>query len=83
MSAKLPIMSKPSQVNRTPSPCRIARTALGLTQAELAEMSGVSLRTIGNLERGKTRPRSVIAFRISRELGVPVGKLFPPENLGK
>lgn len=34
---------------------RAFRSAAGLSQEELAERSGLSLRTIGNLERGSTR----------------------------
>jgi tetratricopeptide (TPR) repeat protein/transcriptional regulator with XRE-family HTH domain len=34
---------------------RLDRQALGLTQEELADKSGLSVRTIGDLERGKTR----------------------------
>jgi transcriptional regulator with XRE-family HTH domain len=48
------------------------RQAAGLTQAELAELSGVSVRTIVNLERGRTRqpyPNSVRA--ITRALDLP------------
>jgi DNA-binding XRE family transcriptional regulator len=35
---------------------RACREVAGLSQEELAERSGLSLRTIGNLERGRTRP---------------------------
>ncbi len=48
------------------------RIAAGLTQEELAEQSGVSVRTIADLERGRTRrpyPSSVRA--LTRALGLP------------
>ncbi len=48
------------------------RIAAGLTQEELAERSGVSVRTIADLERGRTRrpyPSSVRA--LIRALGLP------------
>ncbi len=35
---------------------RKRREALGLTQKELAEMSGVHLRSINNIEGGKANP---------------------------
>lgn len=35
---------------------RDARERLGLTQSELGQMVGVSMRTIGNWERGETPP---------------------------
>lgn len=51
---------------------RRRREAAGLTQEELAERSGVSVRTIANLEQGRTRrpfPSSVRA--LVRALGLP------------
>lgn len=48
------------------------RIAAGLTQENLAERSGVSVRTIADLERGRTRrpyPSSVRA--LTRALGLP------------
>jgi predicted transcriptional regulator len=41
-----------------PSVLRAARQAAGLSQEELAERSGLSVRNISNIERGRvTRPR--------------------------
>src|SRR6201992_886897 len=51
---------------------RQQRTAAGLTQEDLAERSGVSVRAIADLERGRTRkpyPSSVRA--LVRALGLP------------
>ena len=51
---------------------RQQRGASGLTQEDLAERSGVSVRTIADLERGRTRrpyPSSVRA--LARALGLP------------
>src|SRR5215469_1408852 len=48
------------------------RIAAGLTQEDLAERSGVSVRTIADMERGRTRrpyPSSVRA--LIRALGLP------------
>src|SRR5579863_972266 len=48
------------------------RIAAGLTQEDLAERSGVSVRTIADMERGRTRrpyPNSVRA--LIRALGLP------------
>jgi transcriptional regulator with XRE-family HTH domain len=51
---------------------RRQRAAAGLTQEDLAERSGVSVRAIADLERGRTRkpyPSSVRA--LVRALGLP------------
>jgi transcriptional regulator with XRE-family HTH domain len=51
---------------------RQRRVAAGLTQEELAERSGLSVRAIADLERGRTRrpyPSSVRA--LARALGLP------------
>src|SRR5271170_6963865 len=51
---------------------RKQRVSAGLTQEDLAERSGVSVRAIADLERGRTRrpyPSSVRA--LARALGLP------------
>ena len=51
---------------------RQARAAAGLTQEELAERSGVGVRTIGDLERGRTRKPYARSIRcLAAALGVP------------
>jgi tetratricopeptide (TPR) repeat protein/transcriptional regulator with XRE-family HTH domain len=58
---------------------RQARAAAGLTQEELAERSGVGLRTIGDLERGRTRAPYARSIRcLAAALGVP----FPARAAG-
>lgn len=46
------------------------REGAGLTQAELAEKSGVSLRTIQGWEQGYRCPVSADFFRLAAALGV-------------
>lgn len=41
-----------------------ARKAVGLTQSQLAERSGVSRGTIGNIESGSTIPQADVLWRI-------------------
>jgi tetratricopeptide (TPR) repeat protein/transcriptional regulator with XRE-family HTH domain len=48
------------------------RQSAALTQEELAERSGLSLRTIGNLERGRTNyPHQDTVRRLADALGLP------------
>lgn len=49
---------------------REARIAAKLTQDELAEKSGVTRRTISNLETGKTLPNIGLLFVLAAILGV-------------
>jgi predicted ATPase/transcriptional regulator with XRE-family HTH domain len=46
------------------------RLAAGLTQAALAERSGIADRTIQDLERGAARPRRATAQRLAEALGL-------------
>jgi transcriptional regulator with XRE-family HTH domain len=61
---------------------RHARKAAGLTLAELAEQSGLGVRTIGDIERGRTiRPRAATVSLLCGQLGLPVpapGPRLPP-----
>jgi tetratricopeptide (TPR) repeat protein/transcriptional regulator with XRE-family HTH domain len=62
----------PEEPERLGDWLRRQRKAAGLTQEELAERSGVSVRTVANLERGRTRqpyPSSVRS--LARALGLP------------
>jgi transcriptional regulator with XRE-family HTH domain len=50
---------------------RALRAAAGISQQELAERSGLSIRAIGNLERGRTRwPYRHSLKRIADSLGL-------------
>jgi transcriptional regulator with XRE-family HTH domain len=44
------------QTEITPGQCRAARGLLNLSQADLVERSGVSLRSIAEFERGASKP---------------------------
>src|ERR1700741_25609 len=51
---------------------RQQRVAAGLTQEDLAERAGVSVRTIADLERGRTRKPYPSSLRaLVRALGLP------------
>jgi putative transcriptional regulator len=48
----------------------------GLTQAALAEMVGVSRKTINTVENGVFVPSTLLALRIAQALGRPVEEVF-------
>lgn len=51
---------------------RTKRKELGLTQTELAQLSGVGLRFISELERGKETIRLGYAIKIASNLGIDI-----------
>jgi transcriptional regulator with XRE-family HTH domain len=51
---------------------RARRHALSLTQDEVAAVTGVNRRVVGELERGKGSVRLEIAFRVAQALGIEV-----------
>lgn len=55
---------------------RAARTAAGLTQAELAEAVGVARQTVVALEAGDYGPSVYLALAVCRRLGATVEQLF-------
>jgi putative transcriptional regulator len=52
------------------------RTALGLTQADLAERCGVTRKTVNTVENGVFVPSALLALKLARALGEPVEHLF-------
>ena len=55
---------------------REERTRLSLTQAELAEIVGVSRKTINTVENGVFIPSTVLALRLAKALNTTVESLF-------
>ncbi len=56
------------------------RTERGLTQAALAELVGVSRKTINTVENGVFVPSALLALRLARALGCPVEAIFSLED---
>lgn len=56
-----------------------ARAELGLSQAQLSEQIGVSIRSIQLYERGIKRPRQSTALKLAKELKVSVRFLTDDE----
>lgn len=56
------------------------RSALGLTQAELAERVGVTRKTVNTVENGVFTPSALLAIKLAEALGVTVEQLFRIER---
>lgn len=52
------------------------RSERSLTQAALAELVGVSRKTINTVENGVFVPSTVLALKLARALGRPVEEIF-------
>ena len=59
---------------------RHVRRLCGLTQARLAERSGVSLEHCNKIERGAASPSLAVIHAFSRALGVEPATLFLPDG---
>ena len=55
---------------------RDRRAALGLTQAQLAELVGVTRKTVNTVENGVFTPSATLAIKLARALNEPVESLF-------
>jgi putative transcriptional regulator len=55
---------------------REERARLGLTQADLARLVGVSRKTVNTVENRVFVPSAVLTLRLARALGVRVEELF-------
>ena len=64
----------------TANPVRELRKEQRMTQAELAELVGVSRQTIIAVEQGDYAPSVYLALRIARTLGGTVEELFTNET---
>jgi putative transcriptional regulator len=59
---------------------RELRTERDLTQAALAEMVGVSRKTINTVENGIFIPSTTLALKLARALDRPVEEVFSLED---
>ena len=55
---------------------KVERAIKNLTQADLADLIGVSRQTINTIESNKYVPSTVLALKISRVFGKPVNDIF-------
>lgn len=67
-------MAKPTKVTNA---IRRFRFESGeMTQAELAEATGVTRQTVNAIEQGKYSPSLEVAFKIASVFGVPLEEVF-------
>jgi len=59
---------------------RVERAIKDMTQAVLAEKTGVSRQTINAIEAGKYVPSTVLALKIARIFGKGVNEVFELEE---
>ena len=55
---------------------KVQRAMRDLTQADLAELAGVTRRSVNAIEAGKMVPSVLLALKLARALGVSVDVLF-------
>jgi putative transcriptional regulator len=59
---------------------RVERAIKNITQAELADLIGVSRQTINTIESNKYVPSTVLAIKIARVFEKPVEQIFILED---
>ena len=55
---------------------KVARAERGLSQEELAALTGVTRQTISSIETGQYVPSTLLALRLAGVFGKPVEDLF-------
>lgn len=70
-------------MNKGKEQCRVfgesvrkLRVSSGITQEELADLSGLDRSYIGGVERGDRNPTLVVIGKIAAGLSVPISSLF-------
>ncbi|MEO6326698.1 MAG: helix-turn-helix transcriptional regulator [Thermoanaerobaculia bacterium] len=59
---------------------KVHRAMRNLTQADLAELAGVTRKSVNAIETGSMVPSVLLALKLARALGVPVDTLFSLEG---
>jgi putative transcriptional regulator len=71
-------MGKPTKVTNRIRQLRFAHGEM--TQAELAELIGVTRQTVIAIEKGRYSPSLEMAFQIARAFDVPLDEVFQYPN---
>jgi putative transcriptional regulator len=61
---------------------KVQRAMRDLTQADLAEMAGITRRSVNAIETGRMVPSVLLALKLARVLGVPVETVFSLDGGG-
>ena len=61
---------------------KLQRARRDLTQAQLADLSGITRKSINAIESGRMVPSTILALKLARTLGVAVEELFSIEPAG-
>ena len=59
---------------------KVQRAIAGLTQADLAEKTGVSRQTVNAIEKGKFVPSTVLALKMCSVFGKALDEVFQLED---
>lgn len=62
--------------SRVKNSIKVLRESAGLTQAALAELTGVSRQAINAVETGKYDPSIWLAYSLSKAFGRPIEEIF-------
>ena len=60
-----------------------ARTSIGISRNELANLTEVHYQTIGYIERGEYNPSLALALRMAKALGLEVSEIFSTKPFKK
>lgn len=62
---------------------KVQRAMRDLTQADLAELAGVTRKSVNAIETGRMVPSVVLALKLARALAIPLETIFRLDgNLG-
>ena len=61
---------------------KVERARRNLTQEQLADLAGVTRKTINTIETGRFVPSTILALTLARVLGVRVEDLFELDTIG-
>lgn len=62
---------------------RVYRAEHRLSQSDLAEIIGVSRKTISTIEVGRFVPSTILALKIARHFDVPVENIFTLQEISE